>query len=257
MAGDLTESETRTLGEKYFGGWKSAGKRSAVPQVTASPSRSIYLVDKPGSAQTMLAAVTLGDPRSTPDYAALEVANNALGGLFSSRINMNLREKNGYTYGAFSYFNYRRGSGPFVIASSVRTDTTPDALREMFNEVQGIETSPITPAEMTLSKDAAARSLAGRFETTQENVGTTSELFTYDLPLDFYSKFPAQVDAVTPQDVERAAKQYFFPGKMFVVVVGDKQKIEAGLQGLNLGKVQLTSFDGTPATASAPAGASK
>ena len=226
VAGDLTESETRTLGEKYFGGWKSAGKRSAVPQVTASPSRSIYLVDKPGSAQTMLAAVTLGARRSTPDYAALEVANNALGGLFSSRINMNLREKNGYTYGAFSYFNYRRGSGPFVIASSVRTDTTPDALREMFNEVQGIETSPITPAEMTLAKDAAARSLAGRFETTQENVGTTSELFTYDLPLDFYSKFPAQVDAVTPQDVERVAKQYFVPGKMFVVVVGDKQKTQ-------------------------------
>ena len=256
MAGDLTESEARTLAEKYFGGWKSAGKRSAVPQVTASPSQSIYLVDKPGSAQTMLAAVTLGAPRSTPDYAALEVANNTLGGLFSSRVNMNLREKNGYTYGAFSYFNYRRGSGPFVIASSVRTDTTSNALREMFKEVEGMQTSPITPAEMTLSKDAAARSLAGRFETTQETVGTTSELFTYGLPLDFYSKLPAKVDAVTEQDVERVAKQYFVPGKMFVVVVGDKQKIEAGLQGLDLGKVQLTSFDGSPATAAA-AGASK
>jgi zinc protease len=205
----------------------------------------------------MLAAVTLGAPRSTPDYAALEVANNALGGLFSSRINMNLREKHGYTYGAGSYFNFRRGSGPFVIASSVRTDTTSDALREMFKEVQGMQTSPITPAEMTLSKDAAARSLAGRFETTQETVGTTGELFTYELPLDFYSKLPDKVDAVTPQDVERVAKQYFVPGRMFVVVVGDKQKIESGLQGLNLGKVQLTSFDGSPATTSAAAGASK
>jgi zinc protease len=110
---------------------------------------------------------------------------------------------------------------------------------------------------LTLSKDAAARSLAGRFETMQETVGTTSERFTCDLPLDFYSKLPAQLDAVTPQDVEPVAKRYFVPGKMFVVVVGNKQKIEAGLQGLNQGKVQLTSFDGTPATASAAAGASK
>jgi zinc protease len=257
MAGDVTESEARALAEKSFGGWKSTGKRSAVPLVTASPSQSIYLVDKPGSAQAMLAAVTLGASRSTPDYAALEVANNALGGLFSSRINMNLREKNGYTYGAFSYFNYRRGSGPFIIASSVRTDTTSNALREMFKEVEGMQTSPIAPAEMTLSRDAVARSLAGRFETMMITVGTTGELFTYDLPLDFYSKLPAKVDAVSPQDVERVAKQYFVPGKMFVVVVGDKQKIESGLQGLNLGKVQLTNFDGSPATVSAAAGASK
>jgi zinc protease len=197
MAGDLTEGEARKLGEKYFGGWKSAGKRSTVPEIKADPARSIYLVDKPGSAQTRLVAVTLGAPRSTPDYAALEVANNALGGLFSSRINMNLREKNGYTYGAFSYFNYRRGTGPFYIATSVRTDTTADALREMFKEVEGMQTSPLTPAELSLSKDAAARSLAGRFETMPDTVETTSELFTYGLPLDFYSKLPAKVDSIS------------------------------------------------------------
>ena len=254
LAGDLTEAEARSLGEKYFGAWKNSGKRSVVPQVTANPSRSIYLVDRPGSAQTTLRAVTLGAARSTPDYAALEVANNALGGLFASRVNMNLREKNGYTYGASSYFNYRRGTGPFYVVTSVRTDTTADALREMYKEIEGMQTSPLTPEELSLSKDSAARSLAGRFETMPQTVETTSELFTFDLPLDFYSQLPAKVDAVTSADVVQVAKRYFVPGKMFVVAVGDKQKIESGLQGLNFGKVQMTSFEGTPITARAASG---
>jgi len=255
IAGDLTETEARTLAEKYFGSWKDSGKRSAIPDVTASPTRSIYLVDKAGAAQTMLRAVTLGTQRSNPDFAALEVANNALGGLFDSRINMNLREKNGYTYGANSYFNYRRGTGPFYIVTSVRTDTTSDALREMFKEIEGMQTSPLSPSELTLAKEAAARSLAARFETMPNTVATTGELFIYSLPLDFYGKLPAKVDAVTVSDVERVSKQYFVPGKMFIVAVGDKQKIETGLQGLNMGSVQLANFDGTLSKPAAGSGA--
>ena len=213
LSGDLTEAEARSLAEKYFGAWKSAGKRSAVPSVTANPSQSIYLVDRPGSAQTMLRAVTLGAPRSVPDFAALEVANNALGGLFASRVNMNLREKNGYTYGANSYFNYRRGIGPFYVVTSVRTDTTADALREMFKEIEGMQTSPLTPGELSLAKDSASRSLAGRFETMPQTVATTSELFTFGLPLDFYGKFPGKVDAVTSADVVQVANDISCPAK--------------------------------------------
>ena len=253
VAGDLSETEARSLGEKYFGAWKGANKRSPVPQIQATPSPAIYLVDKQGSAQSMISAVTLGAPRSAPDYAALEVANGALGGLFSSRVNMNLREKNGYTYGAFSFFSYHRGPGPFFVASSVRTDTTSDALREMFKEVDGMQTSPLSPAELKVAKDATARSLAGLFETTGASVDTIAGLFTYDLPLDFFSILPSKVDNVTISDVERVSKQYFVPGKMFVVVVGDRQKIEKGLQQLPLGKIQLTGFDGTPASDSAKA----
>jgi len=253
VAGDLSETEARSLGEKYFGAWKGANKRSPVPQIQATPSPAIYLVDKQGSAQSMISAVTLGAPRSAPDYAALEVANGALGGLFSSRVNMNLREKNGYTYGAFSSFSYHRGPGPFFVASSVRTDTTSDALREMFKEIDGMQTSPLSPAELKVAKDATARSLAGLFETTGASVDTFAGLFTYDLPLDFFSMLPSKVDNVTISDVERVSKQYFVPGKMFVVVVGDRQKIEKGLQQLPLGKIQLTGFDGTPASDSAKA----
>jgi zinc protease len=253
IAGDLNESEARGLGEKYFGTWKNTGKRAPAPQVQANPSPSIYLVDKSGSAQTMLIAATLGVPRSTPDYAPLEVSNAVLGGLFSSRVNMNLREKNGYTYGAFSFFDYHRGPGPFYVGSSVRTDTTSDALREMFKEIAGMQTMPVTPAELNMAKDATSRSLAGLFETMRQSVFTTSGLFTYDLPLDFYSTLPRKVDAVTAADIERISKQYFVPEKMFVVAVGDRQKIESGLRQSPLGKVQLTSFDGTPATDAAKA----
>jgi zinc protease len=247
IAGDVTEAEARRVGEKYFGSWKTGGERSRVPEIHAEPSQSVYLVDKSGSAQTMLAAVTLGAPRSSPDYAALEVANAILGGLFSSRVNMNLREKHGYTYGAFSFFDYHRAAGPFYVRSSVRTDTTTDALREMFNEIAGMQTSPVTPDELKMAKDATSRSLAGLFESRPATVGTTSDLFTYDLPLDFFNTLPAKVESVAGTDVERVAKQYFVPERMFVVVIGDRQKIEAGLQGLNLGKIQLTSFEGTPA----------
>jgi zinc protease len=133
--------------------------------------------------------------------------------------------------------------------SSVRTDTTSDALREMFKEIDGMQTSPLTADELNMAKDATSRSLAGLFETMRATVNTTSELFAYDLPLDFYTTLPSKVEAVTTPDVEQVAKQYFAPGHMFVVVVGDRQKIEAGLQSLNLGKIQLTSFEGTPAAA--------
>jgi zinc protease len=249
VAGDLTEAEARTLGEKYFGGWKAAGGRSAVPQIDVTPAPAIYLVDKAGSAQSMIWAVTLGAPRSTPDFASLEVANAVLGGLFSSRVNMNLREKNGYTYGASSFFNYHRGAGPFLVTSSVRTDTTSNALREMFKEIDGMQTSPVSDAELKMAKDATALSLAGLFETTQASVETASGLFTYDLQLDFFNTLPSKVDSVTVSDVERVAKHYFVPRKMFVVVVGDRKKIESGLQELPLGKIQLTNLDGTPASA--------
>jgi len=248
IAGDVTETEARHFAERYFGSWNATGDRSPIPEIHAEPSQSIYLVDKPGSAQTTLAAVTLGAPRSSPDYAALEVANAVLGGLFSSRVNMNLREKHGYTYGAFSFFDYHRAAGPFYVRTSVRTDTTADALREMFKEIAGMQSSPVTTEELKLAKDATSRSLAGLFETRPATVGTTSKLFTYDLPLDFYSALPAKVDKVAVSDVERVAKQYFVPEHMFVVVIGDRQRIGAELQGINLGKIQLTSFEGTPAT---------
>jgi zinc protease len=252
IAGDVSDTEARALANKYFGSWKAGGQRSKPPEFTADLQRTILLVDKPGSAQTAVAVATLGAPRSTPDYALLEVANAALGGLFSSRINMNLREKNGYTYGAFSWFGYHRGPGPFVIFTSLRTDTTSPAIREIFKEVDGIRAAPLSPQELTLAKDYNSRSLAGYFETTPKTVETTAGLFTYGLPVDYYRTLPAKIDAVTAGDVQRVANQYFVPGRMLVVAVGDRAKIEDGLKNLSLGKVELTNYEGEPVQAGGP-----
>ncbi len=129
LAGDLTESEARRLAEKDFGGWTASGGATTapIPQAPAAPARRVVIVDKPGAPQTALIAFGLGVPRSTPDYPAINVMNSILGGLFSSRINMNLREKNGFTYGAFSEFLFDRGGGPFLAGAQVRTDVTGPA----------------------------------------------------------------------------------------------------------------------------------
>lgn len=193
LAGDMTEAEAREMAERYFGNW--TGKPyAAAPQVPAAPeppTRHIVIVDKPGAPQTVLGAFGIGLPRSITDYPAVEVMNGILGGLFSSRINMNLREKNGFTYGAFSAFFYYRGAGPFFSGSLVRTDVTAPAARELFTELQRIRTDVPTAAELKVSQEYALRSLPGHFETVDEISRQIGDLFVYKLPLDYYRTLPS------------------------------------------------------------------
>src|SRR5437773_7011944 len=154
IAGDLTAPEAASLAEKYFGDWKGdSGKRNPSP-VEAKTTRAIYIVNKPASPQTFVLVGGIGVPRSSSDYVPIEVMNNALGGLFSSRINMNLREEHGYTYGASSQFVFRRSAGPFLVATGVRTDVTAPALSEIMKELKRIREGSLTPEELTLSKDS-------------------------------------------------------------------------------------------------------
>ncbi|MDT5060635.1 MAG: zinc protease [Acidobacteriota bacterium] len=246
VAGDITEKELHALAEKYFGNWSGSPSSFKRPDVGASATRRIVVVDKPGAPQTALRIGHVGVARSTSDYVPLEVMNLGLGGLFSSRINMNLREKNGYTYGAFSTFDFRRGQGPFYAGSGVRTNVTAPAIREVFNELDRMRATRMTDDELKTAKDAFARSLAGLFETTGQTVATTNEFFIYDLPLDFYNTLPARIDAVTAADVQRVAEKYLKPDSMIVVAVGDRSKIEPELQKLNLGLVEGRDLDGKP-----------
>jgi zinc protease len=246
VAGDITEKELRDLAQKYFGGWTGSAPSMKRPEVEASGARRIVVVDKPGAPQTALRIGHVGVARSNPDYVPLEVMNLGLGGLFSSRINMNLREKNGYTYGAFSAFEYRRGQGPFYTGSGVRTNVTAPAVKEVFGEIERMRTTRMTDEELKIAKDSFARSLAGLFETTGRTVGTISDLFVYDLPTDFYSTLPARIDAVTAADVQRVAEKYLKPDATVVVAVGDRSKIEPELQKLNLGPVEDRDLDGKP-----------
>ncbi len=245
LAGDFTESEAKHLTEKYFGSWSGAAAvTSSFPPPPPAPERKVILVDKPGAPQTALIAFGLGVPRDTPEYPSIVEMNSILGGLFSSRINMNLREKNGFTYGAFSGFSFYRDGGPFYTGAQVRTDVTGPAAKELFVELNRIHTDPATAAELKLSKDNALRSLPGDFETVGSETGLMAQLFVYGLPNDYFQKLPAQFEAVTPEAVAKAAADTIHPDHLVVVAVGDRAKIQPELEKLNLGPIEIRDASG-------------
>jgi zinc protease len=246
LSGDVTEAEARKLGEQYFGGWTATGSGPAfqLPPTPPEPSRKVVIVDKPGAPQTALLTFGYGVPRSSPDYPAVSVMNNVLGGLFSSRINMNLREKNGYTYGAFSGFFFYRHGGPAFSGAQVRTDVTAPAAKELFYELDRIRTDAPTPAELKLGEDYQLRSLPGQFETVEFTNVLMSDLFTYNLPANYYQMLPSQYLKLTPEEVEKTALDYIHPKNVIVVAVGDRAKIEPGLQKLDLGPIELRDESG-------------
>jgi zinc protease len=254
LTGDLNPAEARNLAEKYFGNWKGDTRKHTPPPVDVKTTRAIYIVDKPGAPQTFVLAGGIGVARSSPDYVPIEVMNNALGGLFSSRINMNLREEHGYTYGGFSTFLYRRGPGIFAAGGGIRTDVTAPAVSEIFKEFDRIHSAPLSADELKLAKGSFALSLAGLFETSERTAGSIGELFTYDLPLDYYKNLPARIEAVTPEDVQRVAAQYVHPDTSIVVAAGDRAKIEPELQKLSIGTIELVDSDGNPVKQGAAAG---
>jgi zinc protease len=244
IAGDITESEFRALGEKYFGKWNGAGSVSEMSPINAEPRRRIIIVEKPDAPQTVLRIGHVGVPHSHPDYVAIDVMNTALGGLFSSRINLNLREKHGYTYGASSAFVFRRGPGPFLIGTSVRTDVTAPAVIEIFGEIARMRACEITPEELATAKDSIARSLPGLFETTPEAAASTGQLFVHNLPLNYYHDLPERIQAISAANVRQAAQKYLKPEEAVIVAVGDRNKIESELEKLNLGPVEIRDAGG-------------
>jgi zinc protease len=254
LSGDLSPAEARALAEKYFGKWQGAGGRYQPPPVENKVSRAVCIVDKPGAAQTFVLVGTPGVPRSTADYVPLEVMNKVLGGLYSSRINVNLREEHGYTYGSFSFFVYRRAAGAFGAGGGMRSDATGPAVQEILKEMDRIRSSTPTDEELTLAKGSFAQSLAGRFETGEEVANTVGELFVYDLPLDYYQQLPATISAVTSEDVQRMAQKYIHPENAVVIGAGDRSKIEDQLKKLSIGDVEVRDYDGSPVIGKGAAG---
>ena len=244
IAGNIKPATLKPLLEKAFGAWKQGQSSPAAAIAPESSDARLILVDRPGAPQTALECYELGAARTTPDYVPLEVVNTELGGLFSSRINMNLREAHGYTYGAGSTFAYHRLPGPFLAYSAVRTDVTAPATTEIFNELKRMRDTQMTPEEMKLSKDSITRSMPGRFERGSDAVGTFAELFIYDLPLDYFSKFPDAVEAVNSEQAQATAQKYIHPDKIAVVAVGDRSKIESEMRKLNLGKIEIRDPEG-------------
>lgn len=245
VAGDITRAELEALAKREFGAWEPGAPARPELQAESTPTARVVLVDKPGAAQTQLRIGMAGVPRSTPDYAALEMLNRVLGGSFSSRINMNLREAKGYTYGANSRFAYRRGPGPFAVSSGVRTDVTAPAVAEVFRELRNIVERPVSQEEFTHAHDAQLLSLPGRFETTGQLVEGYASVFLYDLGADYYTRLPGLYSQVTLEDVRAAATKYFAPAKLVTVAVGDLKRIAPELRKLNLGPVEIRESDGS------------
>ena len=217
-----------------------------MPQIGApeTTKAKIVIVDRPGAQQTMVRLLQLGVDRATPDYPALEVMNSELGGLFSSRINLNLREEHGYTYGASSFFVYRRTLGYFGAGGGIRTDATAPAVTEMLKEIHRMIDTPMKPEELSLAKDSQSRSLPGMFETSSGAAGALSEISVYNLPRDYFAKLPDRLNAVTAEDAEAVAKKYLHPDQMILVCVGDRAKIEPELEKLDLGAIEIRDADG-------------
>ena len=243
--GDVTAPALVPQLEKTFGGWKPSGAAhvpAKLPEAPQHGAREIYLVDKPGAAQSQIRIGWIGAARSTPDYFPLQVMNTILGGSFSSRLNMNLREEHGYTYGAGSMFDYRMSAGPFVASAGVQTDKTADALKEFFNELNGIR-KPVPPEELARAKNYVALRYPGAFETTGDISRQLENAIIYRLPDDYFSMYVHNIQAVTVADVQRVADTYIQPDRFAVVVVGDRQKIEASITALNLAPIKIVTVD--------------
>jgi zinc protease len=245
VVGDVTPATLTPLLEQQFGSWKSEGIAPLVAEVPTAPqlkSRQIFIVDKPDAPQSQIRIGWVGVPRSTPDYAALEVLNTILGGSFTSRLNQNLREKNGFSYGASSAFDMRSSSGPFLATAGVQTDKTGPAVGEFFNELNAI-VKPIPEDELTKAKNYVALSFPGEFETTGDLARKLEELVVYNLPEDTFSNFVATVTKVTAADLQRLAARHIQADKMAVVIVGDRKTIEAPIRQLNLGPINFITID--------------
>ena len=234
VVGDVTPAQLMPKLEKAFGAWR----RGDVPAVdvappAAGPRGGIYLVDRPGAAQSVIQIGQIGVARSTPDYFPLLVMNTILGGGFVSRINLNLREEKGYTYGARSGFDYRRGPGPFTASAGVETRVTKESVTEFLKELRGIRGAvPVTERELEYAKQGLIRGFPRTFETPDQIAGRLASVVLYDLPDDYFNSYLARVRAVTLKDVERVANRYLDPDRMAILVVGDRKVIEPGLRSL-------------------------
>jgi len=246
VSGQVTVDELKPMVEKVFGDWAKGTPTPSVPGEPTTAKARLVLVDKPGAPQTQLRVASIGVPRNTPDYEPIVVMNEILGGLFSSRINLNLREEHGYTYGASSQFVFRRTPGPFLVGTGVRTDVTAPAVAEIMKELKRIRESDVSPEELTLSKDSLVRSMAANFETSGDMNATTANTYIYDLGVDYYSKLASKMSAVTTEQVRGVAQKYVVPEKLVVVAVGDKAKVGPALAKLNLGATETWNADATP-----------
>jgi predicted Zn-dependent peptidase len=248
VVGDVQPDDVTRRLERWLGGWRpGAIPETRFPSPPPAGSRTVHLIDKPGAAQSSVRIGVVGAPRSTADYFPLVVMNTVLGGAFTSRLNQNLREDKGYTYGAFSAFDMRRVAGPFLASAEIVTEKSDSALIEALSEIRGMH-EPVPTAELEKAKSYIQLGLPSEFETTGGIASRLVPVALYDLPLDYFGNFSRNVGAVTQAEVQRVARQYLTPERLQIVVVGDTKVIEGGIRAANVGDVVRRDLSGKPVT---------
>jgi zinc protease len=248
VAGAASHDELLRLAEDAFAVWRSHGMtppRAAVDiPIPAQPPLRLAVVPRDGAAQSELRVGHLSARRNTPDYPALLVMNAILGGQFVSRINLKLREEKGYTYGARTGFDWRRGLAPFGVHASVYTAATADAVKDVFDELGGIATTrPPSEQEMMLARASLTRGYPRNFETAQHVARAVGQLALFGLPDTYFEEFGPNVNAVTARDVVRVAETYLSTSKLTTLIVGDHSAIADSLNALGWGAPTVLSAE--------------
>jgi zinc protease len=247
VVGDVSAAAVKPVIERAFASWTSGGERPAFSyaQETLRGPAAIYLVDKPGAAQSTFALGNPGPPRNTPDYFALQVMNRILGGQFQSRLNANIREEKGYSYGVSSSFSFGKGPGPFRAGGDVVTAKSDAALIEFMKELKGMAGArPVTDEELATAKDGLIQRLPDQFASVTAISNAITGIYVQDLPENYYQQYAKNVSAITKEDVVRAAKRYIDLDHLAIVIVGDRAAIEGPLKSTNIAPITLLDIEG-------------
>lgn len=246
LVGDLGADEARRIAEEAFGGWTAAVSRPGRTSSAARPvsDTRVILVDRPGSVQSALRIGQAAIGPESPDYLRLAALTQVLGGAFNARINQNLRERHGWTYGAFANFSPLRGAGTLFITSSVRTNATDSAVAESVREFRRIVDEPVPAEELSGATGNMAGSFPASVQTAQGLADRLQSLLVWGLPMDFYATYGPRLAAMTPADIAAVGRGRLTPGAVTVVVAGDLATIEAPIRALNLGPVEVWSPSG-------------
>lgn len=249
VVGDVDPARVRASFEKAFANWKSGGTWPSFEYgpVPASKSTTIYLVDKPKSAQSVFALGVPGPARNTPDYYAIAVMNNILGGLFQSRLNYLIREVKGYSYGVNSSFAFGRGPGAFRAGGGVITAKTDSALIDFMAELKGVRGGkPFTEDEVTQGKESLIQRLPSRFAGVDAAVGAISSVYVQGLPENYWQDYARNIAAVTSDDLVRVAKKYLDLERFNILIVGDRATIEEPLRKTGIAPIVILDIEGKP-----------
>jgi zinc protease len=245
IAGDVSTERAAALAEQTLGAAPAGTPPRVQPLgVPARPTRASHVVAKSDAPQSELRIGQVGLPRSHPDYFRLVIMNAVLGGLFSSRINLNLREVHGYTYGAHSDFEWRRGAGPFVVSTAVKSDVTDASAREVLREIDRLRDEDITPDELSLATSYLDGVFPIRYETTDAIAAALANLIIYGLPDDYYDTYRSRIRAVSESDVREMASRYLDPDRLQLLAVGDPEVIRAPLERLRFGPLTVYDAEG-------------